>query len=86
MAFFERACSLTQLGRRREALAALKQMLALDPETLFDPDDPDLQPLANLPEFKALKEKLKEAVTVTDETKPEEEKMEKARKSRSGKP
>jgi hypothetical protein len=61
-------------------------MLALDPETLFDPDDPDLQPLANLPEFKALKEKLKEAVTVTDETKPEEEKMEKARKSRSGKP
>jgi tetratricopeptide (TPR) repeat protein len=86
MAFFERACSLTQLGRKREALAALKQMMALDPEALFDPDDLDLQPLANLPEFKALKEKMKEAVTVTDEAKSEDERKEKARKSRSGKP
>ncbi len=60
-AHFERACSLAQLGRRREALAALKQMMALDPDLIFDIDEPDLQPLANMPEFKALKEKAKEA-------------------------
>jgi tetratricopeptide (TPR) repeat protein len=60
MAFFERACSLTQLGRKREALAALKQMLALDGDSSFDTDEPDLQPLANMPELKALKEKLAE--------------------------
>src|SRR5262245_7792847 len=45
MAYFERACSLTQLGRKREALAALKQMMAIDGNSSFDPDEPDLQPL-----------------------------------------
>jgi tetratricopeptide (TPR) repeat protein len=85
MAFFERACSLAQLGRKREALAALKQMMALDPEAVFDPEELDLQPLANLPEFKALKDKMKETATVPDETKLEEERKEKAKKS-GGKP
>ena len=67
-AYFERACAQAQLGHKREALADLKQMLALDAESFFDLDEPDLQPLAALPEFKALKEKLKEAA-VPDETK-----------------
>lgn len=65
-AYFERACSLSQLGRKREALAALKQMITLDPEIIFDPEESDLQPLANLPEFKLIKEKMKET---SDETK-----------------
>ncbi len=58
-AYFERACSLAQLGRKREALAALKQMLEVDSEAVFDPDEPDLQPLATTPEFKAMKAKIK---------------------------
>lgn len=58
-AWFERACSLAQLGRKREALAALKQLLALDSETLFNPEEPDLQPLASLPEYKAILGKMK---------------------------
>ncbi len=57
---FERACSLSQLGRKREALVALKQMMVLDPEIIFDPQEADLQPLANMPEFKSIKEKLKD--------------------------
>ncbi len=73
-AHFERACSLAQLGRKREALAALKQMLEIDPEAIFDPDEPDLQPLAAMPEFKAMKEKLKEASTPTNEAKSETKK------------
>src|SRR5262249_14178195 len=70
-AHFERACSLAQLGRKREALAALKQMMGIDPETVFDPDEPDLQPLATMPEFKAMKEKMKEASAPSNETKGE---------------
>ncbi|MBO0724230.1 MAG: HEAT repeat domain-containing protein [Blastocatellia bacterium] len=69
-AHFERACSLAQLGRKREALAALKQMLEIDPEAVFDPNEPDLQPLVGLPEFKALKDKMKEASAPADEVKP----------------
>ncbi len=85
-AHFERACSFARLGRRRDALAALKQMMASDPEEFFDPDEPDLQPLANLPEFRALKEKMKEAFSAAGEKKTEDVKDEKARKPRSGKP
>jgi transglutaminase-like putative cysteine protease/tetratricopeptide (TPR) repeat protein len=70
-AHFERACSLAQLGRKREALAALKQMLEIDPDTVFDPEEPDLQPLATMPEFKAMKEKMKEATAPSTETKEE---------------
>jgi tetratricopeptide (TPR) repeat protein len=69
-AHFERACSLAQLGRKREALAALKRMLEIDPETVFDPGEPDLQPLAAMPEFKALKEKMKGTAAPADEGKP----------------
>jgi tetratricopeptide (TPR) repeat protein len=69
-AHFERACSLAQLGRKREALAALKRMLEIDPEAVFDPDEPDLQPLAATPEFKAMKEKLKESNAPAEEVKP----------------
>jgi transglutaminase-like putative cysteine protease/Flp pilus assembly protein TadD len=70
-AHFERACSLAQLGRKREAMTALKQMMEIDPETVFDPEEPDLQPLTALPEFKAMKEKMKEAPAPGDEAKPE---------------
>lgn len=86
MAYFERACSLAQLGRKREAMAALKQVMALNPEALFDPDEPDLQPLANLPEFKALREKMSATFTSAEEKKAEEERKEKAKRIRSGKP
>lgn len=58
-AYFERACSLTQLNKKREALSALKQMLSIAPDAFFDPEEPDLQPLANMPEYAAIKEKLK---------------------------
>jgi tetratricopeptide (TPR) repeat protein len=66
---FERACSLSQLGRKREALGALKQMMILDPEIIFDPEESDLQPLANMPEFKSIKEKLKDAPEETNRKK-----------------
>ncbi|MBO0859647.1 MAG: tetratricopeptide repeat protein, partial [Chloracidobacterium sp.] len=69
-AHFERACSLAQLGRKREAISALKQMLEIDPEAVFDSNEPDLQPLAIMPEFKALKEKMKVSNAPADEAKP----------------
>ncbi|HEY8462080.1 MAG TPA: tetratricopeptide repeat protein, partial [Blastocatellia bacterium] len=72
-AHFERACSLAQMGRKREALAALKQMLQIDPETVFDPDEPDLQPLAAMPEFKALKGKMNGTAAPKGEAKPASE-------------
>ncbi|MDX2041216.1 MAG: transglutaminase domain-containing protein [Acidobacteriota bacterium] len=59
---FERACSLAQLGRKREAIAALKLMTEAEQPVFFDADDPDLQPLAAMPEFKAIKEKMREPV------------------------
>lgn len=63
-AHLERACSLAQLGRKREALAALKQILKIDPEGYFFPDEPDLQPLASLPEFKAIVERMKNPLSL----------------------
>lgn len=60
-AHFERACALAQLERRREALAALKQLLRAAAEEFFDAEEPDLQPLVNLPEFQALKAQMQEA-------------------------
>jgi tetratricopeptide (TPR) repeat protein len=59
---FERACSLAQLGRKREAIAALRQLSEDGKPVFFDADEPDLQPLAAMPEFKALKEKMKQAL------------------------
>ncbi|MGH9845725.1 MAG: tetratricopeptide repeat protein [Blastocatellia bacterium] len=74
-AYLERACSLAQLGRKREALAALKQIRKIDPEGYFSPDEPDLQPLASLPEFKAVVERMKNSSATaparqSDEMKP----------------
>jgi len=83
---FERACSLAQLGRKREALAALKRMLEIDPEAVFDPDEPDLQPLAAMPEFKAMKEKMKEASAPADEAKPAGTQQEKTDRQKNTKP
>jgi transglutaminase-like putative cysteine protease/tetratricopeptide (TPR) repeat protein len=70
-AYFERACSLAQLGRKRDALAALRRTMELDPENAFDPDEPDLQPLASMPEFKAMKAKIKEGEATGDAQKGE---------------
>jgi transglutaminase-like putative cysteine protease/tetratricopeptide (TPR) repeat protein len=83
---FERACSLAQLGRKREALAALKRMLEIDPDAVFDPDEPDLQPLAAMPEFKAMKEKMKEASAPADDAKPAETKQDKTDRQKNTKP
>src|SRR5215475_3840715 len=89
-AHFERACSLAQLGRKREALASLKKMLELDPEAVFDPDETDLQPLASMPEFKTMKEKMKEATATSNDskggTKPEEPGRDKTDKQKTTKP
>ncbi|MBS1790269.1 MAG: DUF4836 family protein [Acidobacteria bacterium] len=69
---FERACSLAQLGRKREALTALKEAIDSDSNQLFDLDEPDLKPLVVMPEFKALREKMKETLKSLNE-KPEEQ-------------
>lgn len=52
---YERACALARLGRRNEAVVALKRALELD-EDIADSleDEEDLKPLATLPEFKKL--------------------------------
>ena len=64
---FERACSLAQLGRKREAIVALKEAMESDLSQFFDLDEPDLKPLATMPEFKAIKEKQKEALKPSEE-------------------
>lgn len=54
-AYYERACALAQLGRKREALTALKKTLELNEDYAYNLlEESDLKPLANLPEFKAL--------------------------------
>ena len=53
------------------------------PETVFNPDESDLQPLAAMPEFKAMKEKMKENA---GEAKTEETQQEKTDKQKSAKP
>jgi transglutaminase-like putative cysteine protease/tetratricopeptide (TPR) repeat protein len=57
-AHFERACSLARLGRKNEAMKALKRMFEIDPDTYFDTEEADLQSLSAIPEFKAMKEKV----------------------------
>jgi tetratricopeptide (TPR) repeat protein len=57
-AHFERACSLARLGRKSEAMKALKRMFEIDPDTYFDTEEADLQPLSAIPEFRAMKEKV----------------------------
>ena len=56
-------------------------MLEIDPETVFDPDESDLQPLAAMPEFKAMREKMKEASAPADEA----NRQRLSRKRRTGK-
>jgi tetratricopeptide (TPR) repeat protein len=54
-AHFHRACALAQLGRKTQAIAALKRAIEIDSEVadlLEDTDD--LKPLAQMPEFKKL--------------------------------
>lgn len=63
---FERACSLAQLGRKREAIVALKQIAAEGQPLYFDAEEPDLQPLSPMPEFKALREKMKQPAKTTE--------------------
>src|SRR5262249_50728237 len=69
-AHFQRACALAQLRRLQEAIAALKKCLELDDDTYSSEDieaEVDLQPLAKLPAFKKLIEKLKSSeATETD--------------------
>ena len=74
---FERACSLAQLGRKREAIAALKLMVEAEQPMFFDADEPDLQPLAAMPEFKAIKDKMKEPVATEASKEEKEEKPKK---------
>jgi transglutaminase-like putative cysteine protease/tetratricopeptide (TPR) repeat protein len=57
-AHFERACSLARLGRKNEAMKALKRMFEIDPDTYFDTEEADLQSLSAIPEFRAMKEKV----------------------------
>lgn len=77
---FERACSLAQLGRKREAIAALKQLAEGDATPFFNADEPDLQPLVATPEFKAMKDKMKEAMT------PKPEKQDEKQSEQTNKP
>ena len=53
--YFERACALTQLGRKREAIAALTKAIEFNKFIVhrLESED-DLKPLAALPSFKAL--------------------------------
>lgn len=72
-AYFERACALAQLARKREALVALKKAIELDEEYAYGlEEEPDLKPLTTTPEFKALLPK-DESTTEAD-AKPEQSK------------
>jgi tetratricopeptide (TPR) repeat protein len=54
-AHYQRACVLARLGRRSEAIAALKRALELDEDMIESlEEEEDLKPLANLPEFRKL--------------------------------
>lgn len=54
-AHYERACALSRMGRRNEAMSSLKRALELDDSVagLLDEED-DLKPLATLPAFKKM--------------------------------
>lgn len=51
-AYYQKACALAQLGRKKEALVALRRACELNNE--LDLEETDLKPLAALPEFKQL--------------------------------
>ncbi len=74
-AYYERACALAQLGRKREALAALKKMIELNKHYAYGlAEEADLQPLATLPEFKALLPKTEEAAEADAKPEPAQSK------------
>jgi transglutaminase-like putative cysteine protease len=60
-ALFERACARAQLGLKKAALADLRQLIETGALYVFQDDDPDLKPLAALPEFKTLVEQVKQS-------------------------
>ncbi|HJQ68373.1 MAG TPA: transglutaminase domain-containing protein [Blastocatellia bacterium] len=53
-AHYHRACALARLGRKKEAIAALKRAIEIDEFLTVDLSEEDLKPLATLPEFKKL--------------------------------
>ncbi len=60
--YFERACALTQLGRKREAIAALTKAIEFNKFIVHRLEsEADLKPLAALPAFKALLPKEEES-------------------------
>jgi len=69
--YFNLACAHSRVGQQEKALEALGRALELgwaDPKAMVD--DPDLQPLRERPEFKALVDRawdLKERLPVQDE-------------------
>ena len=70
-AYYERACALTQLGRKREAIGALKKLLALAEDYAYGlAEEADLKPLATLPEFKAMLPKDEGPADANNKTEP----------------
>ena len=54
-AHYHRACALARLGRKTQAIAALKRAMEIDDELVDSvEDEEDLKPLAQMPEFKKL--------------------------------
>lgn len=72
LAYFTRACARAQLGAKKLAIADLQKLLETEQVAFFDLEEADLEPLAALPEFKALAEKVKQArqAADTEETQP----------------
>ena len=69
-AFFERACALAQLGSKKEALAALKKAIELDPDLRDRLEETDLKPLASMLEFAALLKERAEQKDEAEESQP----------------
>lgn len=74
---FERACARAQLGLKKAALADLQKMIELGALYAFQPDDPDLKPLATLPEFQTLVEQVKQSRAADEGETPKTVKPEK---------
>lgn len=74
---FERACARAQLGLKKAALADLRQVVESGALYVFQADDPDLKPLAALPEFKTLVEQVKQSRAAEEGEAPQPAKPEK---------
>jgi transglutaminase-like putative cysteine protease/tetratricopeptide (TPR) repeat protein len=54
-AYYHKACALARLGRKVEAMRALRQAVELDEDWVYEiEEEPDLKPLAGMAEFKKL--------------------------------